>query len=78
VRVDLKKSHKNIYFPEYKKEFFNLDGPGPGRYQYEKFIKSINSRGVKFPKADRNLSKTELNADTPVTYIEGETSMVLL
>jgi hypothetical protein len=78
IRVNPKRSQKNIYFPEYKKEFYNLEGPGPGRYQYEKFVKSINSKGVKFPKADRNLNRTDLQSDTPLTYLEGESSMVLL
>lgn len=41
TRLDQRSSHKNIYFPEYKKEFFNLEGPGPGRYHFEKFINSI-------------------------------------
>lgn len=27
---------KNVYFPEYSKEFLNKNGPGPGKYEYEK------------------------------------------
>ena len=78
-RFNVRESHKSIYFPEYKKEFFNIEGPGPGRYRFEKFVKSINSRaGPRFPKADRNLNRTDLCAETPLSYIEGENSMVLL
>jgi hypothetical protein len=80
-RVNPRSTHKSIYFPEYKKEFYNLEGPGPGRYPFEKFVKSINSRaGQRFSKADRNLNRSELQAtdDTPLSYVEGESSMVLL
>lgn len=29
---DARSSAKHIYFPEYKKEFQNVEGPGPGLY----------------------------------------------
>jgi hypothetical protein len=79
-RVNPRSTHKSIYFPEYRKEFYNVEGPGPGRYPFEKFVKSINSRaGQRFSKADRNLNRSELQAtDTPLSYVEGESSMVLL
>ena len=79
-RVNPRSTYKRIYFPEYEKEFYNLEGPGPGRYRFEKFVKSINSRaGPRFSKADRNLTRTDLHdTDTPLSYVEGESSMVLL
>ena len=50
-----------MYFPEYKKEFQNLDGPGPGVYKFEKFNSTFDSdtkkrQGVTIPKVSTDYS----------------------
>lgn len=44
---------KVVYFPEYSKEFLNQNGPGPGKYEYEKINQSFDpsiQKGPKFTK----------------------------
>ena len=36
-----KPQQKKIYFAEYAKEFQNIDGPGPGKYQFENYNSSF-------------------------------------
>ncbi len=59
---DLKKLSPTAPFSNVEKSYnkelllkFDLT-PGPDRYPYEKFVKSISTNvGVRFPRADRNL-----------------------
>lgn len=49
---------KNVYFPEYSKEFMNQNGPGPGKYEYEKVNQSFDPQrkiGAKFSKVSLKL-----------------------
>ena len=34
-----------VYFPEYDKEFNNSEGPGPGKYFYDKYNTSFSKNG---------------------------------
>ena len=56
-----KEQTKRVYFPEYAKEFKNLEGPGPALYQYETYKSSFNiedkRRGTKFTKVRKIYTK---------------------
>jgi len=61
-------SRSNLYSPEYKKEFLNRDGPGPGIYELQK-NPAFTKRVVSFGKEKRRLlepKKDEL--PSPCSY----------
>eukprot|EP00347_Sterkiella_histriomuscorum_P012301 403369113 len=62
---------KNVYFAEYQKEFLNQNGPGPGKYEFEKVNQSFNpkkSQGAIFTKDSRKLSMPQVKDQSPLHY----------